>query len=231
MMQNNNTTVDELWKAAARSFPVLSPEEQQAGIGLHHQLSKGQPLTIAQLAQALGVSADAAETLVRESTLSPFIHTDKVERIAGFDGLTVVPTHHQLTVNERTLWAWCAVDSLFIPELVGEPAKVESRDPETGELVRLTVSPAGIEAMEPSGIAVSMMRPNAWDLTSADRIMASACHFIFFFASRASGERWQLKNPETVLLSLDEAFVFAKRHNTHLYGAELVRRQADAKRT
>lgn len=228
MAQNNNAMVDDLWEAAARSFPVLLPEEQQAGIGLHRQLSKGEPLSIGKVAQAFGISTDAAETFVRESKLSPFIHTDKVQHIVGFDGLTVAPTHHQLMVNGRTLWAWCAVDSLFIPELLGEPAEVVSRDPETNQLIRLTVSSAGVESVGSSGIAVSLMRPNAWELTSAHRIMASACHFIFFFASRASGERWLAKHPETVLLSLNEAFLFGKRHNAHLYGTELARRQVAA---
>ena len=102
MAQNNNAMVDDLWEAAARSFPTLSPEEQQVGIGLHRQLSKGEPLSIGKVAQAFGISTGAAETLVRESTLSRFIHTDKAGHIVGFDGLAVAPTHHQLTVNGRT---------------------------------------------------------------------------------------------------------------------------------
>lgn len=228
MTQKNNTTVDELWEAAARRFPVLSPEEQRAGIGLLRELARGEPLAIAQVAQALGISVGAVEALVRESTLRPLIHTGKEGRIVGFHGLIVAPTHHKLTVNSRTLWTWCAWDSLFIPELLGESAEIESPDPETNQLIRLTVSSAGVEAVEPSGIAMSMMRLDAWELTSADRIMASACHFIFFFASRASGERWQTKHPETVLVSLDEAFAFAKRYNAHLFGAELARRRAEA---
>lgn len=228
MTRKNNTTVDELLEAAARRFPELSTEEQRAGIGLLHELASGEPVTIAQLAQALGISAGVAEALVRESTLSPFVHTDKEGRIVGFDGLAVAPTHHQLTVNGRTLWTWCAPDTLFMPELLGDTAEIDSRDPETDQPVRLTGSPDRVEAVEPKGIVVSVMAPKAWELTSADRIMASACHFMFFFASRASGERWVAKHPETVLVSLEEAFVFGKRRNARMYGAELARRRASA---
>jgi hypothetical protein len=39
MTHKNNTTVDKLWEVLARRFPVLSPEEQRAGIGLHRELS------------------------------------------------------------------------------------------------------------------------------------------------------------------------------------------------
>jgi hypothetical protein len=54
--------------------------------------------------------------------------------------------------------------------------------------------------------------------------MESACHFIFFFASLASAERWQAKHADTVLLPLDEAFAYGKRYNAQLFGVELARR-------
>lgn len=54
--------------------------------------------------------------------------------------------------------------------------------------------------------------------------MASACHFIFFLASRASGDRWVAEHPGTVLLSLDEAFAAGRLQNLHLFGKELARR-------
>ena len=224
----SNKTVDELWEAAFGRFPTPSPEEQRAGIVLLGELARGAPVTIAHLARALGTPIDTAEALVKHSVLSPFVDIGDAGRIQGFGGLSVAHTHHQLTVNGRTLWTWCALDSLFIPELLGDTAEIESRDPETGELIRLAVSPARVETAEPTGILVSMMPPGAVDLTSLARVMASCCHFIFFFASRASAEGWQAKHPETVLRSLNEAFSFAKRQNAHVFGAELARRRANA---
>jgi hypothetical protein len=53
--------------------------------------------------------------------------------------------------------------------------------------------------------------------------MAKFCHYIFFFASRRSGERWIDKNPGTFLYSLDDAFALAKLLNAHNFGAELAR--------
>ena len=227
MTRNKVTTVDELADAACCQLPALSPEEQRTGIALLHELAKGEPVTILQLAEALGTTVSTTEALVKASALNPLIHADEGGRIMAFAGLTGTPTHHQLTVSGRKLWAWCAQDSLFIPELLGVTAEIESRDPETDELIRLTVSPARVEAVEPKGIVLSMRSPEKWDVTSASQIIVSACHFIFFFASRASGERWQAKHPATVLLSLDEAFALGKRINEHLFGAELARRKAD----
>jgi alkylmercury lyase len=224
---NKIAIVYELWAAAARHFPLVSEEEQRVGIVLLRELTRGEPVTIAKLAQALGVPVEKAEVLTRDSALSPFVHTGEDGRIQGFYGLAVTPTHHQLMIGGRKGWAWCAPDNLEHPELLGDTAKVESRDRETGQLIRLTVSPARVEAAEPKGIVVSMRRPETWDATSDAGVMASACHFHFFFATRESGERWIVKHPGTFLLSLDEVYAFIKRCNRHMFGAELARRRAE----
>lgn len=227
MSGKNMTTVDELWTPAARRFPAFPPDEQRAGIVLLRELAGGEPVGAAQLAQALGIPVGDAEALIRESGLSPFVHADEGGRILGFWGLSTARMHHRFTLNGQPLWTWCAVDSLFLPELLGETARVESRDPEGGDLVRLTVSPTGIEAVEPKGVVVSMNSPDVWETSSAAQVIATACHFIFFFTSRASGEHWVATHPKTVLLSLDEAFEWAKRQNARMFGSELARR-ADA---
>ncbi len=52
--------------------------------------------------------------------------------------------------------------------------------------------------------------------------MATACHYIFFFASRASAERWAAKHPGKVaLLSLQEATGLARRLNPQVFGTAL----------
>lgn len=225
MTQKTVTRLDELW---ASIMPRLSAEEQRAGIVLLQELSRGEPVSAPQLAQALDVPLGEAHAILRESALNPFVYAayaDGVPRVEGFFGLATSPTHHRFTIEERTLWTWCAQDSLFLPELLGETARVESKDPETGEPVRLTISPEGVEAVEPKGVTVSMVvQAAAADLTSARRMIETACHFIFFFVSRASGERWVAAHPQTELLSLEEAVAFAKRQNARLFGQELARR-------
>ncbi len=225
---NNAAVTDELFEAMVRRVPAFLPEEQRAGLVLLREVARGEPVGIAQFEQALGTSIETAEALTRDSPLSRFVYADQSGRIQGFFGLSVTPTHHQTTINKRKLWAWCAPDTLEHPELLDETAQIESRDPETGEWVHLTVSRDRIETVDLPGAVLSMSRPKRWDVTSADRIITSACHFHFFFASRDSAERWVAKHPETLLLSLEEAFAFMKRFNHYMFGTELARRRADA---
>lgn len=224
MRPSDITTADGLWEAAHRHFPPVSAEDQRAGLVLLRELAQGEPVSVARLASVLGTSTEAAEIFTRDSGLSPLIHVGTGGRIEGFYGLSVTPTHHQTTIGKRRLWTWCAPDTLEHPELLRQTAEIVSKDPETGQDVRLTVSPDRIEAVEPTSVVVSIRRPETWDSTSAARIMASGCQYHFFFASRDSGERWLARNPRTFLMTLDEAFAFMKRFNRHMFGAELARR-------
>lgn len=221
---SNAAMLDEL----VRRLPEPPPTDQATGMALLRELVKGEPVAIARLAEALGAPVMTAEAFVRKSSLSPLVHADESGRIVGFWGLSVNRTRHQITIAGRTLWTWCAMDTLLYAELLGETVEIATRDPETERLIRLTASPAGVETTNPTSIAVSTVRPVAADVSSNARLQASACHFIYFFDSRASAERWQMKHPETVLVSLDEAFGFARLANARLFGAELARRQAHA---
>lgn len=218
MPQTNITTLDELLETATAHFPKFSPEEQRAGMSLLRELARGEPVKVAQWAQALGTPIAEVEALLRTSRLSPYVQMDQDGQVAGFWGLSTVRTHHRLTIEDRTLWAWCAVDTLFLPVLLGETARVESRDPEGGDWVRLTVAPEGIESHDPKGVLMSVNSPGAWDHSSAERVIATTCHFVFFFTSRASGERWVAKQPNTVLVSLEDAFELGKRVNAQVFG-------------
>ncbi|HLG90356.1 MAG TPA: organomercurial lyase [Alphaproteobacteria bacterium] len=222
---SDRPTVDEYWETLAPHLKSFSPEEQGAAVALYRELAKGRAVDAEQFARALDTTPAAARALLERDAIKCFTYPDPQGRVLGFGGLATAPMHHRFEVNGRALWTWCAWDSLFIPEVLGRPARVTSPDPETRELVRLTVTPSGIESVEPGDAVISFIRPDAEAFgTSAANIMASFCHYIFFFTSRTSGERWTAKHPGTFLCTLDEAFTLAKRLNARNFGTELGRR-------
>ena len=141
-------------------------------------------MTIARVASVLGVSSQkAAEELARDP-LRSFVYAKKGQ-IVGFGGLAAAPMHHEFRVKEQMLWTWCAWDSLFIPAILGDTAHVSSPDPQTLELVRVTVSPTGIERVEPEDAVVSFPLPGDGDFAhSAENVMGTFWHAVFFFTSR-----------------------------------------------
>lgn len=218
--------VDQYWAEVSDAVPTFMPEEQRVAVAIYSELAKGMPVTVEQLATALGIVIEQARELLGRPSIQVMAYRDEQGRLVGFGGLAAAPMHHKFVVNGRTLWTWCAWDSLFIPEILGQPARVESPDPETGQVVRLTVTPDGVESADPE-IVVSFLLPDSSAFgKSAANVMATFCHFVFFFASRESGERWTGNHPGTFLYSLDQAVELARRLNAKVFGSELARRSA-----
>lgn len=218
-------TLDKYWQQLEPHLPRFTAEEQRVALALYQEVAKGQPVDDAQLGRALGISAMESRALLQRDSIKCFVYRDEPGRVLGFGGLAAAPMHHRFEVDDRVLSTWCAWDSLFIPEILGRPARVTSPDPESGELVRLVVTPDRIASVEPDGAVVSFILPDARAFgSSAVNVMAKFCHFIFFFSSRSSGERWVAKHPDTFLCSLDDAFALAKRLNARNFGPELARR-------
>jgi alkylmercury lyase len=222
MTRANGPSLDLYWEALDRHLPRLSSEERRIALTLYRELAKGQPVDAAQLGRALGLSPAEARAFLDRGAVKLFVYPDEKGRVIGFGGLATAPMHHRLVVDGRTLWAWCAWDTLFIPEILGKRARVASPDPDTKEPVELVVTPHGIESATPEEAVVSFLMPDASDFdTNAANVMKTFCHFVFFFASRSSGERWMEKHPGTFLYSLDDAFALAKRVNARNFGPEL----------
>jgi alkylmercury lyase len=116
-------------------------------------------------------------------------------------GLTLRLTPHRLEMEGRTLFAWCALDALFLPVLLRRSASIESPCRGTGELVCVEATPDGIEAVEPSSAVVSIVA--ARDLGNFRSV---GCNNTHFFSSPDAASRWLEKHPEASILTVEDAF-------------------------
>jgi len=119
---------------------------------------------------------------------------------------------HRFNLNGRRLYSWCAWDSLFIPVVLGQTAEVESLAPGGSGLVRLRVGPDRIERIEPEGAVMTFLLPTA-ETFQADALkaMASFCHYIFFFPDRDSATAWTAGHPDTMVISIHDAFELGRQ--------------------
>ena len=74
--------------------------------------------------------------------------------------LSVHETAHRIRIGDRKFHAWCALDTFFIPGLLGETAYVESTCPVTGDLVRLTIAPEGVAECAPAEAVLTVVMPS-----------------------------------------------------------------------
>jgi alkylmercury lyase len=178
-------------------------------------LANGEPVERAAVAARTGTPLEhVSDFLIR----SPGVYTDDSDRIIGFWGRSIQPTAHRLLVNERVLYAWCAWDTLFLPELLAKPAEVQSRCPTTGEPISLTVTGTDIADLQPAGAVLSFLhRDQPFD---ADTIR-TFCQYVHFLATPAAGDTWTARHEATFTISLAEGMEIARLTNRARYPSTL----------
>ncbi|MGH3505065.1 MAG: organomercurial lyase MerB [Nocardioidaceae bacterium] len=149
--------------------------------------AQGEPVTVTQLAAATERTPGEVEELF--ATL-PTPDRDSSGRLLGL-GLTLAPTPHRYTSGGHTLYTWCASDALFFPLILGEPARIESTCPATGQTVLVDATPDRLERVDPSSAVVSQLLP---DQAVAD-IRTLGCAYGHFFTSADAATSWLAEHP------------------------------------
>jgi alkylmercury lyase len=160
-------------------------------------LARGKPASPEEIAAASGKSPEEVRAALDQF---PSAEWDEQGRVVGA-GLTLRPTPHRLELEGRTLFAWCALDALLFPVLLGWTVSIESPCRGTGSLVHIEVTPAEIEAVEPPSAAVAIAA--AQDLASVRSVVCNNTHF---FSSPEAASRWLERYPEATILPVEEAF-------------------------
>jgi alkylmercury lyase len=193
-------------------LPTMTTEEQRLGLEIYRQLARGAPVPTRALAPALALPVRAVDELLGRQNLKSLTYTDDEGRIVGFGGLAVAEMPHRFTVNGRTLYTWCAWDSLFIPVILGVEAEVDSPVPGGSARVRLSVAPDRVRRVEPPSAVMSLLLPSA-ETFRADALKAIAtfCHYIFFFPDRETGVAWTRAHADTTVISVAEGFELGRQ--------------------
>jgi alkylmercury lyase len=169
-------------------------------------LANGCPVPPVEIAIRLQETPD---TVI--STLRGFgAEFDKDGNIVGV-GLSLVPTPHVYEVNSTKLYTWCAVDALLFPVMLKHTAHIQSLDPISGDKIRVTVTPEGVQKVQPESAVVSWV--NNVDLSN---IRGSVCHYVYFFRSSETASKWIEEHPGKMFYPVVDAFRAAKKiHNKY----------------
>ena len=211
--------LDALSAHFLRLFPSLDEKDQKVALALYRSLSQGHPVSAAALARAVRLPED---DVVKRLSGWPGVYYDKSRHVIGFWGLTIMPMPHRLLSDGIALYAWCAWDTLFLPELIGGTLDVESTCRGTGQAVRLTATPTGVHQADSAEVVLSFLIPDS-DRMNAD-VIASFCHYVHFFRSPQAALPWLAEHRDSFLLSLADAYALGRRINSARYDESLLRR-------
>lgn len=208
-MHTKRPSLEELAEALSGAAPDFDAAQERVALSVYRLLAQGHPVPAAEVAQAADVPLELVEDLLDRW---PGVFRDDEGRVIGFWGLAIAeltPTH-RFEVDDRTLHAWCAWDTLFLPAILGTSARVTSMCPTTDQRLELVVGPDEVTATSHPDAVVSFLVPEG--SFGAD-VVQSFCHFVHFFADREAGDRWVAEHEGTFLLSLDQAFELGRLTN------------------
>ena len=219
---SQNVDVDAVALGIVKVLPTLDSFEQRLSLELYRLLSGGQPVARAVLAERLQVSVEIVDQILDGW---PGVFSDSERRIIGYWGLSIAgadTSPHQLTVDGQKLSAWCAWDTLFLPQLLGKCVEVESRSPGQAGGVNLIVTATNVDHVEPEDAHMSFLMPDGGQVPK--NIVTTFCQFVHLFPSRPAGEAWAAQHPGTFPLSVAEAHAIARRKNQAQYGEAMASR-------
>src|SRR5438067_13145986 len=123
----------------------------------------------------------------------PGVFRDDEQRVIGYFGLTIREMgKHRIHLDGQTLSAWCAWDTLIIPELIGRTIEVTSTSPNDDGLISLTSTPDGARHLNPVETVVTFVPPKS---DFVKNTIQSFCHYVHFFPTPESAARWTAEHP------------------------------------
>lgn len=195
------------------SFLNASKAEQEISAAIYRFLSKGHNPSIGEIAKETGHTLQTVEAL--RDVLKSGVFRNENGDIIGFGGLTTHKTKHTFTVDGITSYTWCALDALFIPEIIGKLAEVTSVCPVTKETIELSILRNKVVAVNPQSTVLSMVIAETEKIT--ENLVNNFCHFVHFFSSESSAKEWIHSHENTFIVSLDDAMRLAHALNKTRY--------------
>ncbi len=191
-----------------------SPDVQNISLAVYRKLAEAAPVSLDALADGLGMDA-ARISPILDTLPRSVLDFDDRGRIVAFIGLSIAPASHCIRVSGKTLYTWCVLDALFLPEILETGLTVKTRCPETGTEIAVHVTPEGVDSRDPPGIVMSVAAPDAKSCRADLR--AAFCNHINFFKSEAAFREWARKMPGAGFVGLSKAFEMGTIRNRLRY--------------
>ena len=191
-----------------------TPDMQRLSVALYRKLADGDPVARDALAAASGLAVDRGMNLLSELPRTA-IEYDATGAIVGYLGLSIAPTRHRLQLESRTVYTWCALDALFLPQVLAAAAVIVSPCPATGQSVEVRLTAESLTKVLPDVAVVSMVEP---DLDRCrDDLRGMFCRHVNFFANTAAFDTWRDGRSGFLRLSMADAHALARQRNAARY--------------
>ncbi len=171
------------------------------GEAFRHLVAAGVPATGEDLAVSIGISADKMAQVLEGLNAAGRIRRDEAGRVIGSAGLSVVPDRHQIDLEGRRFWTWCAYDILGIFGALRATGTAASRSPATAAPITIRFRDG-----RPESAGVVLFRPSDSLAASCTSVYEEWCPNSNFFEDAGSASAWSASHRlEGRVLLLEEA--------------------------
>jgi len=212
--------VIEAWKAQFDSLPEEKQKQVKGGQAVTDTLLKilaeGNPISPQIMRDRINMDSETTDKIFHQLRNGAG-ELDEDGNLVGL-ALSLKQTPHRFRVNSRDLYAWCSLDTFFLPGLLGETAEIESTCPVTNEPIRLTIGPDGIQSYDPPSTVLSIAVPGQScslpDSKGKHGVGAEseACRQMHFFRDKEAAAMWIKNYPGVAIFTVEEAYRLAQEN-------------------
>lgn len=179
--------------AALRVLPLFdnhnASEKAILSRSLQLLFASGKPVGLSEIREATNLPDEVAEKYTQQMHESGLLRLDNANQqlITASAGLSVSPTKHQILIEGRRFWAWCALDILGIFGIYNASGSATSHDPETDR-------PIHIEFVNGSPVQADSTVISLLGTSHISSLCGDWCPSVHFFVSKSAGEKWLERN-------------------------------------
>ncbi len=208
--------VVEAWRGRLVRRQKAVEDDQSSALAQIHlleELAKGDPVPRDRASELLGLPREEIDQLFSSIEAGGGQLNDQGDFIGMI--LTLEPTRHRIAVNGNDMYAWCSLDTILLPGILETKGEIESADPVTGEMIRLTVTADQVVEVEPPDAVTSIFVPGktATETDDGELVVGAdseVCTSMLFYASRENAEQALENYPNIAIFTIEEAFSLAR---------------------
>jgi alkylmercury lyase len=165
--------------------PLVDLEAMVRGAAFRLLIRSGEGITPESLVQVTGITGDRLAVVLDDLDRAGRIRRDEAGRVVGSAGLSVVPDRHEIEIEGRRFWTWCAYDILGIFGALQANGRASSPIPSTGHLIELD-----FVGGRPQTTNAVLFRPDAELMSCCENVYEEWCPNTNLFANRAAARKW-----------------------------------------
>lgn len=164
-------------------------------------LQTAERVSLDQLAERTGIRVEKVSELIEQLARAGRIRIDSERNVVGSAGLSVITDRHEIDLDGRRFWTWCAYDIFGIFGALAASGRALSPSPPERTAIEFRFASG-----RPQPADAVLFRPDSELMDCCENVYEEWCPNSNLFANRELAETWALAHKLSgSVLNLDEA--------------------------